>query len=77
MFFLDGQAEPTSTASDHQLPDPASEVMTRRLNDGRSFQIIKNFWPADLLTRRFAAAGFDVRIHETDRHFQYGIGHRR
>src|SRR6266540_4592464 len=32
VFFVDGKRQPTSTAIDHDLPEPGSEVMTRRLN---------------------------------------------
>src|SRR5689334_7410976 len=52
VFFVDGQREPSSTATNHQLPAQDSQVMTRKLNDGRSFEIVKNFYdPADLMMR--------------------------
>ena len=58
-------------------PAPGEEVMVRRLDDGRQYRIVKNFWPAGALSARFAAAGLDVAITETRTYFQYGIGRRR
>jgi hypothetical protein len=52
-------------------------MTTRRLNDGRTFQIVKNFYdPADLAAR-CAAAGLDVVVRETPTYFQYGSGARK
>lgn len=76
VFFLDGRKEPTSTAEDHELPAAHDEVMVRRLDDGREFRIVKNFWDADVLARRCRAAGLDVDVHETATYFQYGVGVR-
>lgn len=77
MFFLDGQRVDESTAVDHGLPDEESEVMIRRLNDGREFHVVKNYYEPDLLIERAAAAGFDLRVHGTGTFFQYGLGQAR
>jgi len=76
VFFLDGRREPSSTAGDHQLPGPDTEVVTRRLDDGREFRIVKNFREASDLEARFAAAGLDVGVLETATYFQHGTGIR-
>jgi demethylmenaquinone methyltransferase/2-methoxy-6-polyprenyl-1,4-benzoquinol methylase len=76
LFWVDGRYEPASTAIDHQLPGLESQLMTRRLNDGREFQIVKNFYDPAALTRRFAAAGLKVAIRETRTFFIYGVGTR-
>jgi ubiquinone/menaquinone biosynthesis C-methylase UbiE len=76
VFFLDTLAEPTATSSDHQLPAEDEEVMLRRLDDGREFRIVKNFWSAGELVTRFRAAGLDVAVHQTRRYFQFGAGTR-
>src|SRR5580658_2677595 len=52
VFFVDSRREPTSTAVDHRLPEPEATVMTRRLNDGREFQIYKIFYDPDNLAGR-------------------------
>lgn len=77
VFFVDGRREPTSTAINHQLPTQGSQVMTRLLNDGRAFEIVKNFYdPADLAAR-CSRAGLDVTVRETALYFLYGYGVRR
>ncbi len=50
--------------------------MTRRLNDGREFQIVKNFYEPGSLAQRCAAAGLDVDVRETATFFLYGAGRR-
>ena len=77
VFFVDGRREPTSTAVDHELPEAGSQVMTRRLNDGREFQIVKNFYEPAALAARCAAAGLDVMVRETETYFLYGYGNTR
>jgi demethylmenaquinone methyltransferase/2-methoxy-6-polyprenyl-1,4-benzoquinol methylase len=50
--------------------------MTRRLNDGREYQIVKNFYVPDALAARCAAAGLAVTVRETATYFIYGAGER-
>lgn len=76
VFFVDSRREPTSTAVDHQLPEAGVQIMTRRLNDGRAFQIVKNFHEPAALAARCAAAGLAVTIRETATYFIYGYGAR-
>jgi ubiquinone/menaquinone biosynthesis C-methylase UbiE len=77
VFFLDARKEHTGIAADHVLPSSDEEVMTRRLDDGREFTIIKNFWNAAALEDKYRRVGLDVRIHETADYFQFGVGTRR
>jgi len=74
VFFVDGRREQTSTAINHQLPAAESQVMTRVLNDGRSFEIVKNFYDPVELTERCRYAGLDVVVRETETYFLYGYG---
>ncbi len=76
VFFVDGRREPTSTAADHQLPAVDAQVMTRRLNDGRSYDIVKRFYEPATLVERCAAVGLEVVVQETATYFIYGIGRR-
>ncbi|HTK05878.1 MAG TPA: hypothetical protein VL485_01810, partial [Ktedonobacteraceae bacterium] len=77
IFFIDGRREPTSTASNHQLPTQDSQVMIRTLNDGKNFEIVKNFYdPADLAAR-CSRAGLAITVEETATYFLYGYGTRR
>jgi demethylmenaquinone methyltransferase/2-methoxy-6-polyprenyl-1,4-benzoquinol methylase len=77
VFFVDGLPEPTSGRAD--LPNRRSdgELQQRRLDDGREFRVVKNYWPADELAARFAAARLDADIRHTARYFQYGIARLR
>ena len=77
VFFLDARREHTSTAVDHVLPTENEEVMTRRLDDGREFTIVKNFWDARGLEERCARAGLRVEVRETADFFQFGVGLRQ
>jgi demethylmenaquinone methyltransferase/2-methoxy-6-polyprenyl-1,4-benzoquinol methylase len=74
VFFVDNLREPTSTASDHQLPDPGDSLARRHLADGREFTIVKNFWSADHLEAVFAEAGVSLQVRQTATYLQYGVG---
>lgn len=76
VFFVDGQRESSSTAADHRLPEADAQTMTRRLNDGREYRIVKNFFVPTALQERCARAGLDVAVHETATYFMYGMGRR-
>lgn len=76
VFFIDGRREPSSTAADHVLPGAEEQVMTRRLNDGREFRIVKNFYEREHLEERCRAAGLGVAVQYTPTYFIYGAGAR-
>ncbi|HTW98022.1 MAG TPA: class I SAM-dependent methyltransferase [Acidimicrobiales bacterium] len=76
VFFLDGLAEPSSTAADHVLPQPGDETMLRRLDDGREYRIVKRFRTNAELESACRAAGLQVAVATTATYFQYGIGRR-
>ncbi|MFL5759915.1 MAG: SAM-dependent methyltransferase [Thermomicrobiales bacterium] len=74
IFFVDSRREPTSTAPDQPLPAAGDQVMTRRLNDGRTFQIIKLYRSIAEMSDLFARHGLAVDVRETPTYFQYGSG---
>jgi demethylmenaquinone methyltransferase/2-methoxy-6-polyprenyl-1,4-benzoquinol methylase len=76
VFFIDSRHEQTSTATDHKLPHPESTVLTRRLNDGREFQIYKVFHDPAELAGQLRQLGWQVDIRQTDHYFIYGSAHR-
>lgn len=76
VFFVDGRREPSATAPDHRLPEIGAQVMTRRLNDGREYEIVKNFYDPAALARQCANVGLDVTVRETPTYFIYGVGRR-
>ncbi len=71
--FIDSLPDPASGATDH--PTPADDLAVRRLDDGRSFTIVKVFYSPDELTAAFAAAGFDaVEVGTSGRFFLLATG---
>jgi demethylmenaquinone methyltransferase/2-methoxy-6-polyprenyl-1,4-benzoquinol methylase len=77
VFFVDSRFDPTSTAKDHGLDDPQATIVTRRLNDGREFRVVKIFYEADAVTQKLAELGWHFEIRETPNYFLYGEGRRR
>jgi SAM-dependent methyltransferase len=69
--FIDSLADPASGAADH--PAPIGDRSVRRLDDGRSFTIVKVFRSPDELTTALQAAGFGaVETRATGRFFVLG-----
>ena len=76
-YLIDSAFDATSGAKDHVSPDRDSGIVTRRLNDGREFRIVKLFYTPDTLSARLAAAGFAADIRQTERYFIYGSAQPR
>jgi len=77
VFFVDSRYEPTSTAADHRLSGPEAQAVTRRLNDGRTYRIVKVFHEPDRLAQRLGDLGWRARVHTTERYFLWGEASRR
>ena len=71
-YVIDSALDPTSTARDHPTPEAESGIVTRKLNDGRQFRVVKLFHEPGTLNRRLAAIGFDSAIERTPRYFIHG-----
>jgi len=76
-WFVDSAHDPTSHAVDHPTPDRHAGVVTRRLDDGREFRIVKLFWEPSTLTARLDACGFAADVAQTPRYFIYGSARPR
>ena len=78
-FFVDSHRaqKPVVASPVESPPAPGSQVLTRQLNDGREYQIVKNFYDPATLADRCAAAGLDVTVRETAAYFLYAYGTRR
>jgi ubiquinone/menaquinone biosynthesis C-methylase UbiE len=78
LFFIDShpRIKPTQPSSIQLPPEPGSQVLTRKLNDGRAYRIVKNFLDPRALEARCRAAGLEVQVHETPYAFIYGTGVR-
>jgi SAM-dependent methyltransferase len=71
-YVIDSAHDPTSTAANHPAPDRHAGIVTRKLDDGREFRIVKVFWEPAALADRLRALGFDADIGATARYFIYG-----
>jgi len=76
VFFVDSRYNPGATAVDNRLGTPQDTSVTRRLNDGRSFEIVKIFYDPDDLTQRLERRGWQMQIQWTEQFFLYGWGER-
>ncbi|MDI7276169.1 MAG: class I SAM-dependent methyltransferase [Anaerolineae bacterium] len=77
VFFVDSRYEPTSAATDHRLGPRTGTTATRRLNDGRTFRIVKVFYDAAELSQRLEGLGWRLGVRETATYFIFGEGGRR
>lgn len=76
VFMIDSLPDDTSTAADHPAYEPERIYHTRKLNDGREFQIVKVFYQAEALTQKLAEHGFTAQINHTERYFWWARGKR-
>ena len=77
VFFIDGRRMPGGSFAHDQPPAQNSQLTTRILNDGRTFEIVKNYYDPIDLAARCTRAGFDITVRETATYFLYGYGTRR
>jgi 2-polyprenyl-3-methyl-5-hydroxy-6-metoxy-1,4-benzoquinol methylase len=75
-FLLDGVREEASTARDHVLGGEPSQTMRRRLDDGRTYEIVKVFRGDEELSAACAHAGLAVDVRRTATYFQVAVGRR-
>jgi demethylmenaquinone methyltransferase/2-methoxy-6-polyprenyl-1,4-benzoquinol methylase len=73
LFFVDDMGGPTLAPD---TPTRQGQIETRNLDDGRSFEIVKNYYEVPDLVARCRRAGFDIVIRQTATCLQYGIGTR-
>jgi demethylmenaquinone methyltransferase/2-methoxy-6-polyprenyl-1,4-benzoquinol methylase len=72
VLIIDSARTERSTAADHQLPSDDEDTMTRRLDDGREFQIIKRFYDPAGLTQALRELGWHADVAATPEFFIYG-----
>ena len=71
-YVIDSAHDPTSTAANHPTPDRQAGIVTRKLDDGREFRIVKVFYEPAQLEARLARLGLDSHFAQTARYFIYG-----
>jgi 2-polyprenyl-3-methyl-5-hydroxy-6-metoxy-1,4-benzoquinol methylase len=74
VFFADGQRDSGGSYAHDQPLAHESQLTKRTLNDGRTFEIVKNYYDPSDLAARCTQAGFAISIHETATYFLYGYG---
>ena len=72
VYLIDSAFDPTSTAKDHVLPGRERGIVTRKLNDGREFRIVKVFYEPAALASKLDALGWNASIAQTPHYFIYG-----
>jgi demethylmenaquinone methyltransferase/2-methoxy-6-polyprenyl-1,4-benzoquinol methylase len=71
-YLIDSAFDPTSTAKDHAVPEREAGIVSRKLNDGREFQIVKLFYEPAALAAKLERIGFSSDIRQTRQYFIYG-----
>ncbi len=71
-YLIDSAFDPTSTAKDHVLRGRDEGVVTRKLNDGREFQIVKLFYRPEELAAKLSTLGWRAEIRQTEHYFIHG-----
>lgn len=71
-FLIDSSYSPMSTARDHTLEGADATQVTRHLNDGRAYRIVKVFYTPQRLNAALAAVGWLADLHATPTYFLYG-----
>ncbi len=74
MFFLDGLRVEERADVDQPVSDQESEVLLRKLKDGRVFRIVKNFYEPEELVQLAKAANISLQVRRTDTYFLFGVG---
>ena len=74
VFFIDSARASGSTAKQDRLPPEDEDVMTRSLNDGREFRIVKRYYQPRRLEQRLAQLGWRMEVQSTGEYFIYGAG---
>lgn len=72
VFFVDSLYSESSTASDHALEGQEATTLSRRLNDGREYRIVKVFHDPEKLAGQLQALGWTATVGRTPTYFYYG-----
>lgn len=74
VFLIDSARSELSGAADHVAPAEGDEVMTRRLDDGSEFQIVKRYYQPRWLEQRLAQLGWEITAQTTGEFFIQAAG---
>lgn len=71
-YLIDSAFDRTSTARDHVLTEKDAGVVSRKLNDGSEYRIVKLFYEPEALAARLAGLGWSSELHRTANYFIFG-----
>jgi SAM-dependent methyltransferase len=74
VFFVDSLFDADRTARDERLGAPDDVFVTRRLDDGREYRIVKVFHTPPALAATLRGLGWEVEVRSTGRFFFTGEG---
>jgi demethylmenaquinone methyltransferase/2-methoxy-6-polyprenyl-1,4-benzoquinol methylase len=77
VFFVDSCLSQESAARNHDLSRRGAYTVTRKLNDGSAYDIVKVFYEPASLTKSLEKRGWEVHIRSTVSFFLYGTGYLR
>jgi demethylmenaquinone methyltransferase/2-methoxy-6-polyprenyl-1,4-benzoquinol methylase len=74
VFFVDSLDARAATYTNYSPSDRQGVLTTRRLNDGREYQIVKVFHQPAVLEQTLADLGWAITVRATPTFFLYGFG---
>ena len=74
MFFVDSLYDRTTTAKNHAVKGRDAVTQTRKLDDGRTYEIVKIYYEPAVLQGELKELGWDVQVRTTGNYFLYGAG---
>jgi SAM-dependent methyltransferase len=74
VLFIDSLRAEQSKALDHVMPDVGEATESRRLDDGREFQIVKRYYEPRAVQSELASLGWAFQVATTGEFFIHGTG---
>ncbi|MBT3240230.1 MAG: class I SAM-dependent methyltransferase [Chloroflexi bacterium] len=74
VFFIDSLYTQESTAFNQKLRGKKDTIVSRVLNDGTEFEIVKVFYDPDQLQKDLKNLGWNVNVLKSGKYFLYGGG---
>ena len=72
VFLIDSARSHRASARDHALAAEDEQTMTRRLDDGREYRIVKHWFQAGALAGELTRLGWEAHIRSTREFFIHG-----
>lgn len=72
VYLIDSAHDPASAARNHAPPGADAGVVTRKLDDGSTWRVVKVFWTPESLGAALATIGWRAAVTQTPRFFIQG-----